>query len=123
MITVSKKSNGTQFVPNIPEGSIFSKCYLNSDGETYTVEGLTMWGNSPYTISQLQGMLLLDRMGILAQVEEMVEASGTPAKIYWKTAQNWERTSPILNNLAPLIWPEDTQAKLDQFFIEAKKLN
>jgi hypothetical protein len=109
-------------VPDIPEGSVFSKVYLNPDGETYTVEGLTQWGNCPYIISQLQGMLLLNIVGLIEQVEEMIEQAGIPAKIYWKTAQNWERTSPILNALAPLIWPENTQENLDQFFIEASKL-
>lgn len=120
---VGKKIKQNEVVPDIPDGSVYSACYLNQDGETYTVEGLTMWGNSPYTISQLQGMLQLDRMGLLEQVESLIDQSGNTAKIYWKTAQNWERTSPILNNLAPLIWPEHTQAKLDQFFIESKKLN
>jgi hypothetical protein len=112
-----------QFVPDLPQGSIYVSCYLNPDGETYTVEGLTMWGNAPYTISQLQGMLQLDRLGLLEQVEAMIEQSGTPGKIYWKTAQNWEKTSPILNRLAPMIWPENTEENLDKFFIDAKKLN
>jgi hypothetical protein len=55
-------------------------------------------------------------------VEAMIAQSGSQAKIYWNTAANWERDSPILNNLAPIIWPEDTNAKLDQFFIQASKL-
>lgn len=77
----------------------------------------------PFSITQLQGKLQLDLMGLYEQVEIMIEQSGTQAKIYWNTAANWERTSPILNRLAPLIWPEDTQDKLDEFFKEAVKLN
>lgn len=120
---VNKILIDNQFVPDLPEGSVYESCYLNPDGESYTVEGLTMWGTAPYTITQLQGMLQLDKMGILEQVEATIEQSGMPARIYWKTAQTWERTSPILIKLAPMIWPENTDDNLDRFFIEAKKMS
>jgi hypothetical protein len=77
----------------------------------------------PKLISQLQGKLQLDLMELYLTVEAMIAQSGSQAKIYWNTAANWERDSPILNNLAPIIWPEDTDEKLDQFFIQASKLN
>jgi len=77
----------------------------------------------PKLISQLQGKLQLDLMELYLTVEQMIAQSGSQAKIYWNTAANWERDSPILNNLAPIIWPEDTDSKLDQFFIDASKLN
>jgi hypothetical protein len=77
----------------------------------------------PKQISQLQGKLQLDLMGLYLQVEAMIEQSGSQAKIYWNTAANWERNSPILNNLAPLLWPVDTQDNLDEFFKEAIKLS
>ena len=88
---VRKIQIDNQYVPDLPEGSVYTSCYLNADGETYTVEGLTMWGNAPYTITQLQGMLQLDKMGILEQVEATIEQSGMPARIYWKNAQTWEQ--------------------------------
>jgi hypothetical protein len=77
----------------------------------------------PKSITQLQGKLQLDLMGLYLQVEAMIEQSGSQAKIYWNTAANWERDSPILNNLAPLLWPVDTQDNLDEFFKEAIKLS
>jgi hypothetical protein len=77
----------------------------------------------PKSITQLQGKLQLDLMGLYLQVEAMIEQSGSQAKIYWNTAANWERDSPILNNLAPLLWPVDTQNNLDEFFKEAIKLS
>jgi hypothetical protein len=77
----------------------------------------------PQSITQLQGKLQLDLMGLYGQVEAMIEQSGNQAKIYWNTAANWDRDSPILNNLAPLVWPEDTQDNLDEFFKQAIKLN
>ena len=77
----------------------------------------------PSSITQLQGKLQLDILGLYSHVEAMIEQSGTQAKIYWNTAVNWERSSPILNRLAPLIWPTDTENKLDEFFINASKLS
>jgi hypothetical protein len=77
----------------------------------------------PFSITQLQGKLQLDVMGLYEQVEAMINQSGTQAKIYWNTAANWERNSPILNRLAVVIFPTDTDAQLDQFFKDASKLN
>ena len=92
---------------------------LNADGETYTVD--LLWISPvPYTISQLQGKLQLAIMGKLEQIEAMVDEAGIPTKIYWNTANNWERDSHILNRLAPEIGM--SQEDLDNFFIEASKL-
>ncbi len=77
----------------------------------------------PQSITQLQGKLQLDLMGLYESVESMIEQSGTQAKIYWNTAANWDRNSPILNRLAPMIWPTDTDSQLDQFFKDASKLS
>ena len=77
----------------------------------------------PKSITQLQGKLQLDIMGLYLTVEEMINQSGSQAKIYWNTAANWDRDSPILNRLAPMIWPEDTQDNLDEFFKQAIKLS
>ena len=77
----------------------------------------------PQTITQLQGKLQLNLMGLYDSVEGMIEQSGTPAKIYWNTAANWERNSPILNRLAPMIWLQDTDNQLDIFFKNASKLS
>jgi hypothetical protein len=76
--------------------------------------------NVPVKISQLQGKLLLAQMGLIDQIEEMINQSGRSEKIYWTSATEWERTSPILNRLAPTIGM--SQADLDQFFINASKL-
>jgi len=76
--------------------------------------------NVPVKISQLQGKLLLVQMGLIDQIEEMINQSGRSEKIYWESATEWERTSPILNRLAPTIGM--SQAALDQFFINASKL-
>ena len=92
---------------------------LNPDNETYTVD--VEWiAEVPYTISQLQGKLLLAQMGLIDQIEAMINQAGRPEQIYWEYATEWERTSPILNRLAPTIGMD--QDGLDQFFINASKI-
>jgi hypothetical protein len=76
--------------------------------------------NVPATITTLQGKLLLVKMGLIDQIEEMITQSGRPEQIYWEYATEWERTSPILNRLAPAVGMD--QDGLDQFFISASKL-
>jgi len=92
---------------------------LNADGETYTVDGVWI-AEFPYKISQLQGKLLLAQMGLIDQIEAMINQAGRPEQIYWEYATEWERTSPILNRLAPTIGMD--QDGLDQFFINASKI-
>ena len=92
---------------------------LNQDGETYTVN-LEWISAIPYSISQLQGKLQLINMGLFDQVHTLVNEGGLQTQIYWNTATNWERDSPILNRLAPEIGM--SQEDLDNFFIEASKL-
>lgn len=74
----------------------------------------------PAIISTLQGKLQLLNIGLIDSIEAIIEQSGQAEKIYWKDSTTWERSSPILNRLAPVIGM--TQEGLDQFFIEASKL-
>jgi len=110
-----------QFVPDIPEGTIFESYFLNEDGETYTVTGVNEINGVPMVISQLQGKLLLAQMGLIDQIEAMINQAGKPEQIYWEYATEWERTSPILNRLAPTIGMD--QDSLDQFFIDASLIH
>ena len=75
----------------------------------------------PDRIKTFQGKLLLLRLNLLATIEAMINAAGEEEKIYWEYATEWERTSPIINRLAPSIGWGDSE--VDQFFIEANKLN
>ena len=77
----------------------------------------------PKSITQLQGKLQLNIIGLYFAVEEIINQSDLQSKIYWNNAANWEIDSPILKRLASIIWPENTQDKLDQFFKEAVKLS
>jgi len=108
------------FVPDIPENIAYTSCTLNPDGETYTLTGVSFTNGMPLKISTLQGKLLLAQMGKIDQIEAMIQQSGRPEQIYWEYATEWERTSPILNRLAPVVGL--SQADLDQFFINASKL-
>jgi hypothetical protein len=76
----------------------------------------------PQTITNGQGKLQLLALGIYTQVEAMIEQSGDAEKIYWNDWETWRRDSAIINRLAPIIWEENTDELLDQFFIEASKI-
>jgi hypothetical protein len=76
----------------------------------------------PATITNGQGKLQLLALGIYNQVEAMIMQAGDEEKIYWSDWDTWRRDSPIINRLAPLIWQEDTETQLDNFFIEAAKI-
>lgn len=92
---------------------------LNEDGESYSVEA--EWcGPCPFEISQLQGKLQLEKMGLYATVEAIVNEAGPPTKIYWETASTWRRTNPILNGLAKQL--QMSEEGLNQFFTEAAKI-
>jgi len=117
---VNKILLDNQYVPDLPEGTVYESCFLNEDGLTYTVVGLTELNGVPLTISTLQGKLQLIRMGLLDTIEGMISQQGAQEKIYWEYATTWERSSSILNRLAPTIGM--TQEALDQFFISASKL-
>lgn len=92
---------------------------LNADGETYTVD--TEWtGPCPFEITQLQGKLQLEKLGLYEAVEDFVAAAGLPIRIYWETATHWKRDSSVLNSLAGRIGMN--QNDLDAFFTEAAKI-
>jgi len=55
-------------------------------------------------------------------VEAMILQAGNEERIYWNDWDNWRRDSPIINRLAPMIWQENTEQMLDEFFIEASKI-
>lgn len=76
--------------------------------------------NVPHTITTLQGKLQLIKMGLLDTLEAMIQQAGQPEKVYWEYSATWERSSPILNRLAPMIGMSATD--LDTFFIQASKL-
>jgi len=76
--------------------------------------------NVPHTITKGQGKLQLLILGIFTQVEAIIYQSGNMEKIYWNDWEIWERSSPILNRLAPNVGMSPSD--LDQFFIEASKL-
>jgi hypothetical protein len=74
----------------------------------------------PAIISTLQGKLQLLKLGLIDTIEAIIKQSGQAENIYWKDSSTWERSSPILNRLAPVIGM--SQEGLDQFFIDASKL-
>jgi hypothetical protein len=76
----------------------------------------------PLSISKLQAMIMLGRMGIKDGVLNLVSTSeNLEARSYFEYAATWERASPIINGLAPALGM--SQEDLDNFFSEAEKIN
>jgi hypothetical protein len=61
-------------------------------------------------------------MGLLDQVNAMVENSDDPAlQIYWDYSLSWDRENPYISSMANLLGMGEEG--LDQFFINASKIN
>jgi hypothetical protein len=76
----------------------------------------------PLSISKLQAMIMLGRLGIKDGVLNLVSTSDNlEVQSYFEYAATWERASPIINSLAPALGM--SQLDLDNFFSEAEKIN
>jgi hypothetical protein len=92
--------------------------------------GTVIWDSRiPQAISPRQGMILLDRMGNLHQVEQTVynlaiitgdEQVGKEAVITWEKATAWTRNDATVLFIANLLqW---TNEMIDDFFVNASKI-
>lgn len=112
--------------PKLKENERYGDLYYDKKNDVVTYKIIKLSKEEirqrevPYSISTLQGKLMLLNMDMLETVERMIENAGNEEKIYWNFAANWERDSPIINRLAPLVGMDDEM--LDIFFIEASKL-
>jgi len=108
-------------INDIPLNSEYTNLYLNKDGVTYTLEGLSKWGNSPYTITPAQGRMMLLKMGLLSTVKASIEYSSNEALIiFWEYALSWDRDNIHIAAMAGML--EMTEDETDDFFIDAKKI-
>jgi hypothetical protein len=106
---------------DIPLNSEYINLYLNEDGVTYTLEGLSKWGNSPYTITPAQGRMMLLQMGLLSTVKASIEYSTDEALIiFWEYSLSWDRDNIHIAAMAGMLGM--TEEQTDQFFIQAKKI-
>jgi hypothetical protein len=100
-----------------------------NDNVTYSVINKTeeeiaqeMKSLVPFSISKLQAMIQLNRMGIKDAIIGVVSSSNDPdVQLYFDHAVTWERFSPIIVKFAPSIGKSDDD--LDNFFIQAEKIN
>lgn len=71
----------------------------------------------PQVISRFQGKAALAQLGKLDEANLIVAAANDPiTTLAWSEVTEFRRTSPLLNTMAEAIWPEDTQAELDNLF-------
>ncbi len=73
----------------------------------------------PNSVTKLQAKLQLLEIGILDEVEILIEQD-RKAKLYWTDSQNFLRTDEILLSMATALGLSDAQ--LDDLFIQASKL-
>jgi hypothetical protein len=99
-----------------------------NDNVTYSVINKTeeeiaqeMKALVPFSISKLQAMIQLTRMGIKNAVLQVVaDSENLEVQLYFEYAATWERASPIINNFAPMLGMKDSD--LDRFFIQSGKI-
>lgn len=75
----------------------------------------------PQSITPTQGRIALKLMGLLDNVNTMIENSDDAAlKIYWEYSLSWDRQNSYISSMANLLGMSDTD--LDNFFIEASNI-
>jgi hypothetical protein len=76
----------------------------------------------PASITPTQGRILLKQMGLLDQVNAMVENAGDPAlQIYWEYALSWDRENPYISSMANLLGMGEDD--LENFYLQASQIN
>ena len=120
-MVVQKKLISGKYVPDLPNGVIYETATLSPDNETYTITGAVMQNGTPFSVNQMQGKLLLNKMGLFEATENLIAQSDSETKIYWQTASVWERTSPIIKRFADQLGMSEQE--LDEFFTQAAKIN
>ena len=73
--------------------------------------------DAPQTCTPAQGKILLKRLNLLSQVEQIVSLDAE-LLIFWENATIWDRTKPIMKNLA-----NQLNQNIDDFFTEANKID
>lgn len=72
----------------------------------------------PFSIAPAQGRIALARRGLLAAIQNAIPTDvENPTRIYWEYAISWERSHPLINQLAAALGL--TEAQVDEIFIEA----
>jgi hypothetical protein len=75
----------------------------------------------PASITPTQGRILLKQMGLLDQVNAMVENAGDPAlQIYWEYSLSWDRENPYISSMANLLGMGEED--LENFFVQASAI-
>ena len=94
----------------------------DTDASLWRWDGSTITASIPVPqiVTPRQVRLLLLQQGLLAQVEAIIAQQDEATKITWQYAERFERTHPLLNQLAVSLGLTDQQ--IDQFFIAASAL-
>lgn len=74
----------------------------------------------PPTIEIRQAKMILNSLGLLKTIENLIKQENELVQILWNDAATFERTNPVLNAMAIKLGL--TSDELDSMFIEANKL-
>jgi hypothetical protein len=115
--------------PTLSENQILGELFFDDENDVVTNRIIDLTAEEIYArkmsgamvITQLQGLLMLDQMGIMDTVKTMLEQNEHSASsIYFEYSPTWERDSPIIARMANLLGMNEEQ--LDDFFLEASQL-
>lgn len=94
--------------------------WFDNDTAAYLYFGMTP-GSQLLTISPLQVKLALNAAGLLDDVESFVAGSTRDTQIAWDNATEFNRSSPMLNQLAAAMGL--SQDDLDDLFTAARSIS
>lgn len=101
------------------ENDVVTYAVLDKTPEELEAERLAQ---VPQSITPTQGRIQLKRLGLLAQVNTMVEnATDEALQIYWEYSLSWDRYNSYIIDLANLLGMSEED--LDNFFIQASQIN
>ena len=97
---------------------LFTYAVIDKTAEELEAERKAM---IPASITPTQGRILLKQMGLLDQVNAMVENAGDPAlQIYWEYSLSWDRENPYISSMANLLGMGEED--LENFYIQASAI-
>ena len=125
-----RKNEELLVAPNFVHAPGYSLTAEQKDTYTYPVDGWRWFDtldqamagmrSAAVTITPLQAKIALHRAGLLSTVEGMIAQSGVETQLAWSAANDFERSSTLLNGMAQAIGL--TSEQLDALFLSASQI-
>lgn len=116
--------NELSYAPNFVDAPTYTLNAVDKDTYTFPIDGW-VWANDSHdaesamarynrSISPLQARLALIQVGLMPQVQTMIDGADILTKTAWEFATEFKRSSPLLLSLAVGLGLSTTQ--LDELF-------